>query len=108
MNLKDLLIDRIESLGPIHFSNSFGWICIYTGKNLFGGYKIVDDNILLLFLIMSPEGFVNSLNENFEKFDFGKTWAQTEIAGDDDLPRIFPFLQDAFDYVQKRRKLKNI
>ena len=49
-----------------------------------------------LFLILSPEGFEKSLPENFEKFEFGKTWAQTEITGEDDLPRIFEFIQDSF------------
>jgi len=107
MELKDLLIEQIESLGPVRFSNSFGWICIYTGKNLFGGYKVIDNNILLIFLILSPEGFENSLREGFEKFDFGKTWAQAEISGEDDLPRVFPFLQDGFDYA-KIRRTKNL
>ncbi len=107
MELKDLLIKQLESLGPIRFSNSFGWICIYTGKNMFGGYKEIDNNVLLLFLILSPEGFEKSLPENFEKFEFGKTWAQTEITGEDDLPRIFEFIQDSFNYVQKRRELKD-
>lgn len=105
-----MLVEQIESLGPIRFSNSFGWICIYTGRNLFGGYKVIDDNILLLFLILSPIGFEKSLTENFEKFDFGKTWAQAEITGEDDLPRVFPFIQEAFDYSKIRRikKLKEI
>ncbi|MCL5113621.1 MAG: hypothetical protein M1372_00425 [Patescibacteria group bacterium] len=60
-----------------------------------------------MFLILSPGGFEKSLLENFEKFEFGKTWAQTEITGEDDLPRIFEFIQDSFDYVQKRRELKD-
>ena len=106
MELKDLLIQELESLGPVRFSNSFGWICIYTGKNMFGGIKAIDNNILLLFLILSPEGFKKSLKENFEKFEFGKTWAQTEISGEDDLPRVFEFIKDGFDYAQKRRALK--
>ena len=71
MDLKDLLVSQIESLGLIRFSNSFGWICIYRKNNLFGGIKVVDDNILLLFLILSPSGFETSLNDSFEKFDFG-------------------------------------
>ena len=103
MELKDLLIEQLESLGPVRFTNSFGWICIYTGRNLFGGYKVIDNNILLLFLILSPEGFDKSLSENFIKFDFGKTWAQTEIYGEDDLVRTFPFIQDAFDFSKERK-----
>jgi hypothetical protein len=106
MELKDLLIEQLDHLGPVRFSNSFGWICIYTGRNMFGGYKAIDSNILLLFLILSPKGFEKSLEENFEKFEFGKTWAQTEISGEDDLPRVFQFIQDAFYYTQKRRELK--
>lgn len=106
MELKDLLIEQIESLGPVRFSNSFGWICIYTGKNLFGGYKVLDDNILLLFLILSPAGFYKALDEGFEKFDFGKTWAQTEINVEDDLLRVFPFIREGFDYTKERQKIK--
>ena len=101
--LKDLLIENLENLGLIRFSNSFGWICIYTGKNMFGGYKVIDDNILLLFLILSEEGFENSLAEGFIKFDFGKTWAETEISGEDDLERILFYLRDAFEYSMIRR-----
>jgi hypothetical protein len=108
MELKDYLIQQLESLGPIRFSNSFGWICFYTGRNLFGGYKVIDNNILLLFLILSPKGFKKSLEENFEKFEFGKTWVQTEISGKDDLPRVFGFIQDGFEYSKERRNLKKI
>ena len=108
MQLKDLLIERIESLGPIRFSNSFGWICFYTGKNLFGGYKILDENIILLFLILSPHGFKKALGEGFLKFDFGKTWAETEITQENDILRIFEFLTDAFDYSKERRKIKSL
>lgn len=108
MDLKDLLISQVESLGPIRFSNSFGWICIYTGKNLFGGIKVADDNILLLFLILSPAGFESSLNDAFEKFEFGKTWAQTEITGEEDLPRVFGYVKDAFDYSKEREKIKGL
>jgi hypothetical protein len=106
MELKELLIHELENLGPVRFSNSFGWICIYTGKNMFGGYKVIDDNILLLFLILSPEGFKKSLGENFTKFDFGKTWAETEISGEDDLGRISKFIIDAFEFTKVRRDKK--
>lgn len=106
MELKDSLIAKLDSLGLIRFSNSFGWICIYTGKNMFGGYKAVDSNILILFLILSPEGFKNSQNEGFLKFEFGQTWAETEINNQEDLPRIAPYLKDAFEYSQIRKEMK--
>lgn len=108
MELKELLIERIEGLGPIRFSNSFGWICFYTGKNLFGGYKVLDENILLLFLILSPTGFEKSLEEGFVKFDFGKTWAETEITQEDDILRVFEFLTDAFDFSKERKRIKSL
>ncbi len=108
MDLKDLLVSQVESLGSTRFSNSFGWICIYTGKNLFGGIKVVDNNILLLFLILSPNGFEMSLNDGFEKFDFGKTWAQAEITEEEDLPKIFGYVKDAFDYSKEREKVKDL
>jgi hypothetical protein len=106
MELKDLLIEQLDSLGPlgsVRFSNSFGWICIYTGRNLFGGYKVIDNNILLLFLILSPKGYEESFEENFVKFDFGKTWAQIEIYGEDDLVRVLPFIKDAFEFSKERK-----
>jgi hypothetical protein len=108
MNLEDLLIEQIERLDFIRYSNSFGWICVYTGHNLFAGYKVIDNNILLLWVILSPESFRNALEENFEKFDFGKTWALKEITDEDDLPCVFPFIKDAFEYSKTRRKLKMI
>ena len=108
MELKELLIEQIESLGPIRFSNSFGWICFYTGKNLFGGDKVLDVNILLLFLILAPKGFSKALDNEFQKFDFGKTWAETEITQENDILRIFEFLTDAFDYSKERRKIKSL
>lgn len=104
MELKDILIKQLEDLGPIRFSNSFGWICIYTGHNLFAGYKEIDNNILLLWIILSPEKFEESLTNGFEKFDFGKTWAQAEITGEDDLPRILPYLSDGFEYSNVRKQ----
>jgi hypothetical protein len=106
MELKDLLIEVLDRLGPIRFSNSFGWICIYTGRNMFGGYKIIDNNILMLFLILSPQSFNIALANGFLKFDFGKTWAQVEITGENDLENITEFLEDAFNYTNIR-KLKN-
>ncbi len=108
MDLKDLLVSQIESLGLIRFSNSFGWICIYRENNLFGGLKAVDNNILLLFLILSPTGFKDSLDEGFEKFDFGKTWSQTEITQEEELGKVFEFIKDAFEYSKQREKVKRL
>jgi hypothetical protein len=106
MSLEELLIGNINSLGSIRWSNSFGWICVYTGKNLFGGYKVIDNDILLLWLILSPSGFQQALQSGFEKFNFGKTWVQTEVIGKEDWERIKPFVMEAFNYTEKRRKNK--
>ncbi|MBI3984541.1 MAG: hypothetical protein HY344_01170 [Candidatus Levybacteria bacterium] len=108
MDLKDLLISQIEELGSIRFSNSFGWICIYRENNLFGGIKEIDNNILLLFLILSPTGFNNSLDDGFEKFDFGKTWSQTEITQENDIERVFAYVRNAYEFAKERRKLKKL
>lgn len=108
MELKDLLVSEFEALGQIRFSNSFGWICVYTGNNLFAGYKVVDNNILLLWLILSPDGFKESLENGFLKFDFGKTWAETEIDGTDDLPRIIPFIKEAYEFSKVRKRIKKL
>jgi hypothetical protein len=106
MDLEELLIEQIERLGLIRFLNSFGWICVYRVHNLFAGYKVIDNNILLLWIILSPESFKKALEEDFVKFDFGKTWAQIEITDKEDLLGIFPFIQDAFEYSKNRSKLK--
>ena len=108
MDLEDLLIEQIARLGLIRFSKSFGWICIFIEHNLFAGYKVIDNNILLLWVILSPEAFKKALEEDFEKFDFGKTWAIREITSEEDLPRIFPFIRNAFEYSKTRIKLKSL
>lgn len=103
MVFDEIFIGRIESLGPIRFSKSFGWICIHTGKNMFGGYKIIDNGILIMWLIVSPRKFKEALQSRFEKFDFGKTWVQTEVVGEQDLDRVWPFILDAFNFTKIRR-----
>lgn len=108
MNLEEKLIIYLANLGSIRRSNSFGWICIYTGKNLFAGYKVVDNDILLLWLILSPSGFEKALETDFQKFNFGKTWAETEVVGEDDLIRILPFVKDAFHFIEERRAVKKL
>ena len=108
MTLEEKLIIHLEKLGSIRRSNSFGWICIYTEKNLFAGYKVVDNDILLLWLILSPGGFEEALQTGFQKFHFGKTWAETEIAGEDELTRILPFIENAFRFTEERRNAKKI
>ena len=102
MNLEEILKNQIEQLGQIRYTRSFGWICVYTGKNLFAGYKNVDNNILVMWLILSPDKFMQSLNDGFQKFNFGKTWAETEIIGEEDLPRITPYIEDAFKHSKTR------
>lgn len=108
MTLEEKLLLYLGTLGSIRTSNSFGWICIYTGKNLFAGYQVVDNDILILWLILSPSGFEKALQNGFQKFDFGKTWAETEIAGEDDLTRILPFVESSFHFTEERRNAKKI
>ncbi len=104
MNLEETLIDHLNSLALIRFSHSFGWKCIYVDKRMIGGYKVVDDNIMLIFLILSPDKFKDSIEKEFTKFEFGQTWVETEINGEDDLPRIEPFIMDALNYSKTRSK----
>ncbi len=104
MTLEDIFIGTVDSFGPTRYSNSFGWICVYTGKNLFGGYKVIDNEILLLWLILSPAGFAEALDAGFEKFDFGKTWAQTEVVGQEDITRVEPFILDAYNFTRIRKR----
>ena len=112
MNLEDMLLEKINRLGTVKYMHSFGWICINRGKNLFGGYKIIDNNILLLFLILSPDKFKDSLDHNFEQFNFGKTWVQSELLDQQDLNRVEPFILNAYNFAKvrnekKQKKLKN-
>ena len=101
MDLEEILKNQFESLGPIRYTKSFGWLCVYTGKNLFAGYKNVDNDIIVMWLILSPEGFEDALNNGLQKFDFGKTWVETEIIGEEDIPRIMPYIGDTFEYTKK-------
>lgn len=103
MKLDEILVREFENLGSIRFSNSFGWICVYIGKNLFAGYKVIDDNIIILWLILSTDSFKESLVNGFEKFDFGKTWAETEIGDEEDINRIIPFITNAFSFTKERK-----
>lgn len=81
---------------------------MHTGKNMLGGYyKIVDNGILIMWLIVSPHKFKEALQSGFEKFDFGKTWVQTEVIGEEDIGRIWPFILDAFNFTKIRRS-KNL
>ena len=102
VNLEDSLIARIESLGPIWWHKSFGWMCFHTEKRkFFGGYKVIDNNILDLLLRLSPEDFPKALEQGFVKFDFGKTWVETEVTSEEELNRFFPFIQSAYNFVKK-------
>jgi hypothetical protein len=104
MHLENMLKQYVESLGPVRYSKSFGWFCIFTGRNLFAGYRIVDDDILILWLILSPSGFGEAMDNGFQKFVYGKTWAETEMIGEEDIRRVIPFLADALEFSRTRIK----
>ncbi len=104
MTLEEILLDYLRDLAYLRTSHSFGWKCIFVGKRMIGGYKVIDDNILLIFLILSPHKLIDSLENGFNKFGFGQTWSQTEISGEDDLIRIRPFFSDAIFYSKERTK----
>ncbi len=102
MNLEESLIARVESLGPIWWHKSFGWMCFHTHKRkFFGGYKVIDNNILDLLLRLSPEDFEKALEQGFEKFDFGKTWVEIELTSEEELDRVFPLIKSAYNFVKK-------
>lgn len=106
MDLGTLFINELNRISTLNIKKGFGWMIIYFGKNMLGGYKVLDYNILILFLILSPNGYVKALNDGFLRFEFGKTWAETEINGQKDLTRVIPYLSDAYNYIEKRNKLK--
>ena len=109
MELEERLVLKLEKLGPIYRKKMFGWICILSGRNFFGGYKILDDNILIMFLVMSPTGFTKAVaTDDFQPFEFGKTWVETELSQPEDINVIWPFIKDAFSYTQKRKDKKSL
>lgn len=107
MTLAQIFLRRIEGVGPVIWRKAFGWICAHRNRNLFGGYKFLDDNVIILFLILSTDGFERAMKTgHFEKFDFGKTWVETEITSEKILEEILPFVKNAFDYAAERGTTK--
>ena len=102
MELIETFLLRTQQFGQLRYSYSFGWICMMKGKRMFGGYKNVDKDILLLWLIVSPQIVEDALESGFQKFDFGKTWVETEITGEEDLDRVWPFINNAVNYSEER------
>lgn len=102
MPLEEVLVQKIEELGPITWQKSFGWIVAHTEKRkFFGGYKVIDENDLQLLLRLSPEGFEEAMATGyFEKFEFGKTWVVAEIASEEDLERAWPTVESAYNFVK--------
>lgn len=102
--LEDYLLKRFSELGPVTWKRMFGWICSHIGKNFFAGYKVLDDNVLIMMLILSREGYEKAMEtDQFQKFEFGQTWVETEIGKKEDLDEIWPFIKDALDYSAIRK-----
>ena len=98
----------MEGLGSIRWTKSFGWICAHVNHNkFFGGYKVIDENYLKLLLRLSPEGFKKAIDTvYFQKFEFGKTWVETEVTSEEELEQVWPTIVAAFEFV-KRLNLTN-
>lgn len=104
MSLREIFIQRVESLGPIIWKRAFGWIIAVTSsRKFFLGYKVIDDNDINMILLLSSEGFKKAMEESlFEKFEFGKTWVEGEITSEEELDRIWEFILDAYDFAKER------
>ncbi|KKR31891.1 MAG: hypothetical protein UT63_C0058G0017 [Candidatus Gottesmanbacteria bacterium GW2011_GWC2_39_8] len=48
------------------------------------------------------------MGEGFVKFEFGRTWVETEIGGEDDLPRTALYVYDAYEFARKRGDEKKL
>ncbi len=106
MPLEEILVQKLESLGPIIWQRAFGWISAHTSdKKFFAGYKIIDENYLHLLLLLSPESFQEAMKSDyFEKFEFGKTWAETEITSEEELDRVWLQVVSAYNFAKLRKQ----
>lgn len=105
MTLEEILIQKIESLGPIRWTRSFGWIGAHSEDKFFCGYKVIDENYLHILLILSPVDFVKALESgDFEKFEFGKTWVEGEIISEEEIEAVWSFIISAHRFAKVRKK----
>lgn len=105
MDLASYLIQSCAKMGPIRWTRMFGWTCAIIGRNFFGGYQALDDNVVILFLVLSPKGYEKAIaSGQFEKFEFGQTWAEVELNREEEIDQIWPFIEDAFNYSKIRKQ----
>src|SRR3989338_7858405 len=105
MDLEETLIQKIESLGPIRWTRSFGWIGAHTEDKFFCGYKVIDENYLHILLILSPVDFDKALESgDFEKFEFGKTCVEGEVGSDQETEAERPSIISAHRFAKERKK----
>lgn len=107
MSLEEFLRQKIDSLGLVRWKKSFGWISATTvpESKFFGGYQVIDENDLKLLLRLSPEDFKEAIGTGyFEKFEFGKTWVETEITGEEEFEQSWPFIEKAYNFVKSEER----
>src|SRR3990172_10616390 len=102
MPLEEILIQKIESLGPIIWRKEFGWTVAHTPeRKFFGGYKKIDENLFQLLLRLSPKGFKEAMETGFfEKFDFGQTWVVAEISSEEEIENTWPSVEKSYHFVR--------
>jgi hypothetical protein len=107
MGLEENLLLKLKSLGLTHVTKMFGWKCLMIHRHFFGGYKVLDESVIVLFLILSPEGYEEALQSgDFGKFQFGNRWVETEINSVEDTAKIWVFIENAFKYTDVRKAQK--
>jgi hypothetical protein len=105
MPLEQILIAKIESLGPITWKKMFGMQTVLISGKLLGGYKAIDESVIYAMLILSPKKYQEAVEEGyFSKFDFGKTWVECEITTEEDLENVWLYFKDAYNFAKERKK----
>ncbi len=108
MPLEEILIQKIENLGPITWRKEFGWTVAHTPeRKFFGGYKKIDDNLFQLLLRLSAKDFEEAMGSGFfEKFEFGKTWVVAEISSVEEVENTWPTVEKSYHFVRFVEKRK--
>lgn len=108
MDLEQQFVALIENIGPMRWKRMFGLQAILIDGKLMGGYRLIDENIIYLLLILSKPGFEKAIDSGyFTKFDFGKTWVEGEIESEEELELIRQTIKHAHAYtITKKAKTK--
>lgn len=90
MSLEELFLAKLGDLAAISYKRMFGWEAILAGGKLVGGYKMLDENIMNLMLILPQDQYQDAIEQGiFSKYSFGRTWVEAEIGSGDELEGVW-------------------